>query len=347
MDLNYLARWRPSNRIPAVQTIDAHTGGEPFRIVVDGFPAVKGNTMLERREYARAHHEHWRKALMLEPRGHADMYGGILTPPANPESDIGVLFIHNDGYSTMCGHGIIALATVLVECGYVNPVKAENVMRIDTPAGTVVATVLTSVDQKIESVSFLNVPSYVVNLDDSIEVDGLGHVSFDLAFGGAYYAYVDAKSIGLSCDASNVNGLIAAGKAIKKEFRRQREIQHPFDKGMSFLYGVIFTERYEASDTFGKNVCIFADGEVDRSPTGTGVSGRLAIHFAKNEIEKRQEINIESIIGSVFTGSVFETTQFGGHEAIVPKIGGSAAITGIHEFLLDPEDEVGKGFMLR
>lgn len=347
MDLESLARWHPGDEQPVVRTIDAHTGGEPFRIVVKGFPPVEGTTMLERREYAHKNHDHWRRALMLEPRGHADMYGGILTPPANPGSDIGVLFIHNDGYSTMCGHGIIALATVLVECGYVDPVESENVLRIDTPAGTVIATVMTSSGQKIESVSFLNVPSYVVNLGDCIEVDGLGQIPFDLAFGGAYYAYVDANAIGLSCDASNVNGLIAAGKAIKKEFRRQRDIQHPFDDDMSFLYGVIFTERYEGSNTFGKNVCIFADGEVDRSPTGTGVSGRLAIHFAKNEVMEGEEVIIESIIGSKFTGSVFETTQFAGYDAIIPKVGGSASITGMHEFLLDPEDSIGKGFMLR
>ena len=342
-----LARWQPEAGVQVLKTIDAHTGGEPFRIVVDGFPPVSGATMLERREYARLHYDTLRTSLMLEPRGHADMYGCILTPPVNDESDIGVLFMHNAGYSTMCGHGIIALATVLVECGFVKAVKAENVLRIDTPAGTVEATVSLSSDKKIESVSFLNVPSFVVSLGDHIEVSSLGGIPFDLAFGGAYYAYVDAGAIGISCEESNVNELIATGRAIKKAIQQQKKIQHPYDEDMSFLYGVIFTERYTSSDIFGKNVCVFADGEVDRSPTGTGVSGRLAIHYARNEIALGQEIVIESIIGSEFSGAVSQITQYGDYGAIIPRVGGRAYITGVHEFLLDREDNIGNGFMLR
>lgn len=342
-----LPQWRPSEERLIVKTIDAHTGGEPFRIIVDGLPPVEGETILERREYARVHLDQFRKALMLEPRGHADMYGCILTPPVQPDSTLGVLFMHNAGYSTMCGHGVIALATALVECGYFQSVEPQHVMRFDTPAGTVEATVLVDERGQIQDVSFLNVPSYVVALDDCIDVEGYGAVSFDLAFGGAYYAYVDAASMQVSTEASNVNQVIEAGRAIKNAFNQQRTIEHPFDKDMSFLYGVIFTERYSNSARWGKNVCIFADGEVDRSPTGTGVSGRLAIHYARNEVRIGQEITIDSIIGSQFTCSVAGTTTFGRHPAIQPKVGGVAHITGVHEFVLNPLDKIGQGFMLR
>ena len=338
--------WRPPAHVPRIRTIDAHTGGEPFRVIVEGFPELKGKTILERRAYAQAHVDHLRMALMLEPRGHADMYGGIITPPEHPGSDIGVLFVHNEGYSTMCGHGIIALVTVLIECGYVEEPLPEMNFRIDTPAGTVDATGYYR-DQAVQSVSFLNVPSFVVDLDQRIEVASIGHVQYDLAFGGAYYAYVDAHSMGLDCDQTNVHEIISAGKAIKKAIMSDRQIIHPVDQELSFLYGVIFTERYESGRLFGKNVCVFADGEVDRSPTGTGVSGRLAIHHARGEIDQGESITIESIIGSTFSGSVEEEVEFGGYESIIPRVEGEAYITGHHEFMIDPRDAIGEGFLLR
>ena len=342
-----LLNWNPSGKGPIVNTIDLHTGGEPFRIVLDGMPPVLGDSMLERREYAKTHLDHYRKALMLEPRGHADMYGCILTPPVRKGSSLGVLFIHNAGYSTMCGHGVIALATALVECGFVSPLKRKNVMRFDTPAGTIEATIHVAGSNKVDFVSFLNVPSFTVSLGDRIQVDGYGSVPFDLAFGGAYYAYVDAAAIQLSLDASNVNEIIKAGRAIKETFRKHRTVEHPVDEGLAFLYGVIFTETYTDAALFGKNVCIFADGEVDRSPTGTGVSGRLAIHYAKGEVNWGEEITIESIIGSRFTGSVSDEKTYGSIKAIIPEIKGDAYITGKHQFILDSLDDIGKGFMLR
>ena len=341
--IRFLQPWSDK---PRIRTIDAHTGGEPFRVIIDGFPSLEGNTMLERREFARANYDHFRKALMLEPRGHADMYGCVLTPPEHTSSDIGVLFIHNEGFSTMCGHGIIALATVLGECGYLTPETITAPLRIDTPAGTVTAT-LNAQGTSVQSVSFLNVPSYVVDLNQVVHVNGLGDIIYDLAFGGAYYAYVDARTIGISTASDNVHTLIDVGKRIKRAVQKENVINHPFDEDMSFLYGVIFTEVYDPGALWGKNVCIFADGEVDRSPTGTGVSGRLAIHFARNEIVLQENIAIESIIGSQFVGSVVEEVRFGSYDAVVPRVEGSAFITGVHEFILDPDDMVGMGFMLR
>ncbi len=341
MDWNPPAHWR------RITTVDAHTAGEPFRVVVGGFPELQGETILARRRFAREHLDQLRTALMWEPRGHADMYGGLITPPVSPDSDLGVLFIHNEGYSTMCGHGVIALATVALETGMVAPVpRDEPRLAIDTPAGRVAARARMDCD-RVASVAFENVPSYVVDLDQTTRVPGLGEVRYDLAFGGAFYAYVDAQSVGLGLTAADFRPIIERGQAIKQAVAASREICHPFEQDLGFLYGVIFVGAAESEDAHSRNVCVFADGEVDRSPTGTGVSGRLAIHHARGEIDTGQPIVVESLLGTRFTGRVLATTTFGPHAAIVPEVEGSAFITGRHELLIDPDDELRHGFILR
>ena len=341
-----IQKWTPPENCQRITAIDAHTGGEPFRVITGGLPDLRGDTILARRRYARQHLDRLRKMLMWEPRGHADMYGCILTPPVSPEADVGVLFIHNEGYSTMCGHGIIALTTVLVETRSV-PVNApETTIRIDTPAGLVVAHARVG-SGRVRSVYFHNVPSFVLALDEQVEVPGLGRVKYDLAFGGAFYAYVQAAAVGLSCTPGGFRRLIEAGMAIKRAVMESRSVTHPFAEDLSFLYGTIFIGPAESPGAHSRNVCVFADGEVDRSPTGTGVSGRLAIHYARGEIAQRQPIIIESIIGSRFTCRVVETTTFGPYQAIIPEVEGTAYITGRSEFLIDPHDELQEGFILR
>ncbi|HYM01106.1 MAG TPA: proline racemase family protein, partial [Blastocatellia bacterium] len=278
-----MKEWSPPSRWNCIKTIDAHAEGEPLRVIISGFPHLPGDTILARRQYARNNFDHLRKALMWEPRGHADMYGCILTPPVSEGSDLGVLFIHNDGYSTMCGHGIIALTTVALETGMIATCEPETSVRFDTPAGLVAA--IARIEQsKVKSVRFRNVPSFVVALDETVEVPGLGTVNYDLAFGGAFYAYVNAAEVGSSCGAHHFRQLIEKGMAIKRAVAASREIQHPFEADLSFLYGTIFTGPAAGPTAHSRNVCVFAEGEVDRSPTGTGVSGRLAIHHARGEI---------------------------------------------------------------
>jgi len=338
--------WHPPAHWPRITTIDAHTEGEPLRVITGGFPELPGETMLARRRYAKENLDHWRTALMWEPRGHADMYGAIMTPPASPEADFGVLFIHNEGYSTMCGHGIIGLATVALETGMLPATPPETVIRIDTPAGLVTAYARVS-EGRVTSVYFHNVPSFVLALDEAVKVPGLGRVRYDLAFGGAFYAYVQAAEVGLTCAPSDFRQLIEKGMAIKRAVISSRPVLHPVSEDLSFLYGTIFIGPPHSPDAHSRNVCIFAEGEVDRSPTGTGVSGRLAIHHARGEIGAGQPVVIESIIGSRFTGRVVGTTTFGPHHAIIPEVEGTAHITGRHEFLLDPADELRDGFILR
>jgi proline racemase len=338
--------WAPPAGWTRISTIDLHTAGEPFRVVTGGFPDVPGATILARRRHAREHLDHLRRALMWEPRGHADMYGCVITGAVTPESNFGVLFLHNEGYSTMCGHGIIAIATLAVEAGMVAAREPETTVRIDTPAGLVTAFAQVG-GGRVQGVRFRNVPSFVLALDQEVEVPGLGRVRFDLAYGGAFYAYVAASPLGLRCVPEEVRRLIEAGMAIKRAVASRWTITHPFEPDLGFLYGTIFVAPAPGGGAHSRHVCVFAEGEVDRSPTGTGVSARLAIMKARGEIAPSEVIEVESIIGTRFSGRVVESTSFGPHAAVIPEIGGTAHVTGRHEFLIDPRDPLGEGFLLR
>ncbi len=338
--------WSPPPDWLRITAIDSHAEGEPLRVILEGYPDLPGDTILERRRYAREHLDHLRTALMWEPRGHADMYGCVLTPPVSPEADLGVIFLHNEGYSTMCGHGIIALTTVLLETGAFPAQVPETTLRLDTPAGLVVARASVS-DGRVRRVAFQNVPSYVVALDETVEVPGLGMVRYDLAFGGAFYAYVWAPDLGLELVPGRVRALIEAGMAIKRAVQAARPVEHSFEPDLNFLYGTIFIGPAHEPGHHSRNVCIFAEGEVDRCPTGTGVSGRLAIHHARGEVAPGEAITVESILGTTFTGRILETTTFGSYSAVVPEISGSAYLTGRSEFWIDPQDPLREGFFLR
>ncbi len=338
--------WSPPHNFTKISTIDAHTEGEPLRVIVAGYPELRGDTILARRRYAKEHLDHLRTALMFEPRGHADMYGCIITPAVSPEADFGVLFLHNEGYSSMCGHGIIAVTTVVLETGMLPMTAPLTTIKIDAPAGLITAHARIAHD-RVQSVYFHNVPSFVVELDAVVDVPNLGRVKYDLAFGGAFYAYVQVDQLGLSCRPENYRTLIEKGMLIKRAIMKSRAIEHPFEKDLSFLYGTIFIDAPQSTHAHSRNVCIFAEGEVDRSPTGTGVSGRVAIHHARGEVGVQQPIIIESIIGTTFTARAAQTTTFGPYAAIIPEVEGRAFITGRHEFLIDPSDPLKAGFILR
>lgn len=346
LDFQSALNFTPPSDWIKITAIDAHTGGEPFRVIVDGFPELKGDTILEKRRYAKEKYDHLRTALMWEPRGHADMYGCILTLPVMPGSDFGILFIHNEGFSTMCGHGIIGIATVVLETGMMPMTSPVTTLKIDSPAGLITAFAHIE-DNHVKNVSFHNVPSFVSELDAVVDVPGLGKVRYDLAFGGGFYAYVNAADVGLTCSPEDFRPLIEKGMAIKRAVMQSRSIDHPFEKDLGFLYGTIFVGPPTQPGSHSCNVCIFADGEVDRSPTGTGVSGRLAIHHKRGEIGLNESIVIESIIGSRFSGRVIEETAFGPYAAIVPEVTGEAHITGRNELWINPDDPLKDGFILR
>ena len=344
--VSQLRAWRPPRECLRIEALDMHTAGEPLRIVLDGWPDLVGATMLERRRYARERLDDLRAALMLEPRGHADMYGALITPPVSPEADFGVLFMHNEGYSTMCGHGVLALVRAAVETGMVDVTEPETTIRIDTPAGLVTGHA-TVEDGRYIGGRFLNVPSFVLELDAHVQVPGLGTVRYDLAFGGAFYAHVQAADVAVELVPGSVRELIDLGTRIKRAVMESREIQHPTEPDLGFLYGVIFIGPPHGDGAHSRNVCIFAEGEVDRSPTGTGVSSRLAIHHARGEIEVGEPIVIESILGTRFTGRVDRVTAFEGTDAVIPEVSGEAHVTGRNVFYIDPDDLLRDGFMLR
>ena len=353
----------------AIQVLDYHTAGEPFRIVIAGYPELPGCNILERRRAALEHHDDLRKILMWEPRGHADMYGGILVPPDHAEAQVGVLFMHNEGYSTMCGHGTIALATALIETGAISCVGVETPIGIDAPCGLVRATAYVDAAElaaaraagrtpRVREVRLENVPSFAAALDVPLDVPGFGRVLVDVGYGGAFYALISAAALGLEMRAESAAQIAAAGRAITDAGRAALRaggaladalgVKHPESDDLSFLYGTIIDGPPEDASHHSRNLCLFAEGEVDRSPTGSGVSARLAVLHARGLVATGEEIAIESILGreSVFIGQVARTEQWAGRNAVIPEVRGSAHMTGSARFVLDTDDPIGRGFLI-
>jgi len=339
-------KWNPPEDWLKIKTIDLHTGGEPLRVYTDGLPEIKGNTILEKRRYFRDNFDFIRTRTMFEPRGHADMYGAIITEPTSEDSDFGTFFLHNEGYSTMCGHAIIALTKLVLDTGMIKKDGEEPELIIDAPPGKIYAKAFRE-NGIVQKVSFKNVPSFLLLKDEEIEVPKIGKVKFDVSFGGAFYAFCNADELGLKMDESDYNKLIDYGRRIKHAVMDQYEIKHPFEEDLSFLYGTIFTGKAFDPKNHSRNVCIFAEGEVDRSPTGSGVSARAALHHAKGELNKNEKITIESIIGTTMDVEVVETTKFGPHKSVIPEVTGTAFITGQNEFYFDPTDPLKNGFIFR
>ena len=341
--------FNPPKGLLQIKTIDMHTGGEPLRVIIDGFPELKGNSVLDYRRYCKENYDYLRTALLFEPRGHADMYGCILLPPNDNEGDFGIIFLHNEGYSTMCGHAIIAISTLAIEMNWIEIKEGDNILKIDAPCGRI--TSFTNVKNgKVTGVRFHCVPSFVVGLDRTVEVEDLGTVTYDLAYGGAFYAYVDMNKNNFDFDLTpdSYRTIIAKGMDVKHAVMKQdKEILHPFENDLSFLYGTIFIGDSLHENVDSRNVCVFAEGEVDRSPTGSGVSGRMAIHKARKEITFGETMSIESITDAVFIGSVISEEDYGPFMAVIPQVEGAAYITGMQTFIIDPKDPMKDGFILR
>jgi proline racemase len=335
-----------------IRTIDAHAAGEPLRLVIEGLPSPEGKTMIERRAWAQKRLDHLRRSLMLEPRGHADMYGALLTEPATEGAHAGVLFMHNEGWSTMCGHGIIAVTTIALERGLMflgDAVKGGAAeVRYDTPAGPVAARATLGArgaETSVASVSFTNVPSFVFQAGLPVTAAGRT-MPVDVAFGGAFYAVVDAEAAGLAVDAAKLPELRRVGMAIAREVERMKAVVHPEDAALSGIYGTIFTAPAQNPDAHLRNVTIFADAEVDRSPCGTGTSAVMAVLAEMELLPDDTAFVHESIVGTTFRGRVVGRREVGERAAIVPEIEGSAWITGEHTFLIDGDDPLKAGFRL-
>ncbi|MEP7240313.1 MAG: proline racemase family protein [Devosia sp.] len=333
-----------------IETLDMHTGGEPVRIVVGGYPSVPGRTILEKRRYALENLDHLRRLLMFEPRGHNDMYGVIPVEPNLPEADMAVLFMHSEGYSTMCGHATIALGRYAVDHGIVKPEAPWTRVNLECPCGLVrlrVEVKATANGHESGQVLFESVPSFAFLLNQRIDVPGLGSVPFDIGYGGAFYALVDAGVIGLSLDGSSLGALVDAADLITRSIAAGFPLEHPDDSDLAFLYGTILTDGRDARAAEStRNLCVFAGRQVDRSPTGSGVSARIAVQHAKGQIAIGQTRKFESITSAMFTGVPVRAVAAGRFDAVHVEVGGRAYYSGKAQFTLEPGDALGAGFKL-
>jgi proline racemase len=350
----------------AVQVLDMHCAGEPLRIVRTGYPDVPKLPVLERRRWVTEHADHIRRAIVNEPRGHRDMYGAVILPPYRPDVDACLLFMHNAGYSTMCGHGVIAVTTALVEEGLFPASEPETTIRFEVPAGVVTATAIVRQRPQgghlVEQVRFTNVPSYLAARSLAVRPDGVqlhgqaaevGRLSVDLAFGGAYYGVVDAAQLGLRVVPEQASRLRQAGAAITEQLRRDHTPTHPTDDDLSFVYGTIIVDLDPANlpdgragDAHIRNATIFADAELDRSPCGSGTSALLAQLYGRGLIGLGQELVNASITGEHFLGRVDGETMLGSEPAVVTSIAGRAFVTGYGTLVVDERDPLAEGFLL-
>jgi proline racemase len=336
-----------------LKTIDAHAEGGPVRLIVGGFPAPRGPTMHEKVEWMTRHADRLRRSLMLEPRGHADMCGAVLTEPVSPGSHAGLIFMTGDGYSPMSGHGIIAVTTIALERGLVVAGGDGVTVSYDTPAGTVRArahpgaggAARSGETMRVERVSFVNVPSFV--LHGGVVVKAAGRrVRVDVAFGGVFHAIVDSEALGLAIDPAHVPELRRAGMEVRRAAGAAHPVVHPLDRRLQGLFGTIFTgpPRTERADL--RTVTVFADAQVDRSPGGTGTAAIMSVLDAMGLIAEDRPFVHEGLIDTRLTGRVVNRTSVGGYDAIVAEIEGSAWITGEHTFLIDDDDPLSEGFRL-
>ena len=328
-----------SGLLGPTQAVDYHAAGEPFRIVTGGVPPLEGRTILEKRRFAAKRLDEVRRLLVYEPRGHADMYGCHVTEPEDEAADLGVVFFHNAGYSTACGHGTIALVTWALESGRLEGEEPETRVVVDVPSGRL-ETFARVQDGRVTAVRFRNVPAFVVARDL-----GAAGVAADVSFGGAFYASVEAP---LPVEPRNLPRFIELGREIKRDLEAQQDFVHPLESELRGIYGVIFWQAEGAGPPLvQRNVTVFADGEVDRSPCGSGTSARLALLETDGVLARGEELLHRSIIGTEFRASVVGDALVDGIPAVVTEVEGSAHYTGRHEFALDPADPIGDGFLLR
>jgi proline racemase len=328
-----------------VSTIDTHTGGNPTRTIIGGAPELFGKTMGEKMLDMKEHHDWFRQVLMYEPRGHEVMSGCVLTPPCNPEADLGVVFIETGGYLPMCGHDTIGLCTAAVEAGLVPVTEPYTQITLDTPAGLVRTRVRVE-NGKALGVTFTNIPSFLHYRDVTVDVPGVGRVTADVAYGGNYYIITEAEPLGLALTPANGSRLVQTAVAIREAVNAAMVIQHP---EQAFIRGgthVEFSGKPTHPEAHKKNVVVVPPGGIDRSPCGTGTSAKVATMVARGQLQLGQEFVHESIVGSIFRARALETTTVGGLPAVVPEITGQAWVMGFHQFVLDPRDEIKSGFLL-
>jgi proline racemase len=340
-----------------ISVTDMHTGGEPVRIVTDGWPEPDGATILEKRAFAQTHQDHLRRFIMFEPRGHADMYGALIVTSRLPGADFGVLFMHNEGWSTMCGHAVIALGRYAVDQGWVAVTRPTTRIGIECPCGLVVAEVEIAEENAgagetshgetgklAGAVSFASVPAFLFAADQRVDVPGFGEVVCDVAYGGAFYALADAAQFGLAFGRDPVRRFVDAADALTQAVKGAVRLSHPESADLAFLYGSILTDGAAAPT---RNICVFAEREVDRSPTGSGVTARLAAMHAKGTLDIGEKRVFESITGARFDGSVVAAVVPYPVAAIRARVGGKAHYSGKSRFMLEPDDILGRGFLVR
>jgi proline racemase len=330
----------------AISTVEVHTGGEAFRIVTSGLPKMQGKTIVARRAWLKEHADHIRRALMFEPRGHADMYGGYLTEPVSEGADFGIIFVHNEGYSDHCGHGVIGLATAAVELGWIERTTPETRVGIDAPCGFIEAFVQWD-GNHAGNVRFVNVPSFIWQRDVTVETPSFGSVTGDIAFGGAFYFYTDGAPFDLPIRESAVDKLIQFGAEVKAAANKAVQVVHPEIPELNHIYGTIIANDARHAGSSQANCCVFADREVDRSPTGSGTAGRVAQLYFRGLLGRDETLVNESVIGTVFKGRVLSETKLGPFDAIIPEIEGNAYICGFANWIIDDRDPLTYGFLVR
>ena len=332
--------------IKSIHAVDSHTAGEATRVVVGGVPKIPGKSMPEKKQWLEDNLDYLRTAIMLEPRGHKDMFGSILTQPTVDEADYGIIFMDGGGYLNMCGHGTIGAMTVAVETGMVPVTEPVTKVVQEAPAGLIHGQVFVE-DGKAKKVSFTNVPAFLYKKDQEVELPGYGKIRFDISFGGSFFAIVKAEQVGLEIVPENAAKLQDLGIQLRDIINKEIPVQHP---ELPHIHSVDLVEWWSKTETKGatlKNCVVFGQGQVDRAPCGTGTSAKMATLFAKGELKMGEKFFYESILGTIFEGEIVGKAKVGEYDAVIPQITGSAYITGFNHFVIDETDPVKYGFILK
>lgn len=329
-----------------IQTVDTHTVGQATRVITGGCPPLRGNSMMEKKEYLAAHYDYIRRATMLEPRGHADMFGALLTDPTSPEADMGMIFLDGVNYLNMCGHGTIGVSTVLVETGLVEVSEPYTDIVLEAPAGLIKVKVRVENGRAME-VTFTNVPSFVFSQNVTVDVPELGPITFDFSFGGSFFAIVDHNQFGLDISPQNVDKIIPKAVRFLKYVHENVKVEHPLLPEINTIDLVEIYGPPASSDADCQNMVVLGEGEVDRSPCGTGTCAKLALLHRQNKLGVGEPFIHESVIKTKFRGEIIDETEVGSYPAVVPQITGSAYIMGLNEIVLDDDDPLKCGFILK
>ncbi len=327
-------------------TVDYHVMGEPLRIVIGGLPFLKGESIAAKKNFFAENFDHLRSALILEPRGHDNMFGAVLCEPVNNLADVGLFFMHSDGYLNMCGHGIIGAVTSIIELGLLNK-KIEKVTEVvlETPAGLIYAYANVE-DGIVNNVNFRNVPSFVLYKNLKVPFPGFKEISVDIAYGGNFFCLVSAKEFSIEVKKENVRNLILLGMKLLEIINDIAYIYHPDNSNLNKVELVEIYDSYSIEELTHKNCVVFGNNQVDRSPCGSGTSAMLACKYFNNEIKINEPFTNESIIGTKFIGKVVEEVKVGDLDAIIPEIQGKAYMTGNHHFIINKDDPLSKGITL-